>query len=209
MKKIQPYQTLAGAMRALDNGGRFYNLFTQAGDQMVTAAELKKVAGVFGDQAAAALFLAIATSALQDSERRRILSALGPKARDIHQRHKPTQLIPVEFAAKAKPGKGYVVEGRVRKFKDEEEAGMIFVPISTGKVTTIVPVPTTTYYTVYELDGPSPGSECLVLTPKQTTNLRGRFRFCGLAKEAEVESKGRKTKRLRLQAKYYCEASKR
>ena len=32
MREIKPYQTLRGAQRALDNGGRFYNLFARSGE---------------------------------------------------------------------------------------------------------------------------------------------------------------------------------
>ena len=101
MRIIQPYKTLLGAMRALDNGGRFYNLFTSSGDQVVTAAELKKVAGVFRDDLAAALFLALATSELDGTEQRRVIQALGPKARAMHQRHRPAQLEPAPRRAPA------------------------------------------------------------------------------------------------------------
>ena len=66
-----------------------------------------------------------------------------------------------------------------------------------------MPIPTQEYYTVYELDGPSPGDECLVLTPKQSSTLRGRFRFAGLAKEAQVGTGKKKTKQIRLEPRYY------
>ena len=32
MRQLKPYKTVPGARRALDNGGRFYNLWAQAGD---------------------------------------------------------------------------------------------------------------------------------------------------------------------------------
>ena len=47
MQKIIPYRDYAGALEALDNGGRFYNIFTHAKDDEVSLAELAKVAGVF------------------------------------------------------------------------------------------------------------------------------------------------------------------
>jgi hypothetical protein len=30
MRELQPYKTLLGAQRALDNGGRFYNMFARS-----------------------------------------------------------------------------------------------------------------------------------------------------------------------------------
>ena len=203
MRKIDPYKTLAGALRALDNGGRFYNLFTQAGDKVVSATELKKVAGVFRDDQAAALFFELATAELDERARRGVMDALGPEARAIQRRHRPLRLEPAEFAAQARAGVGYLVEGRVRKFDDVTVTGMIFIPIMVGKTMTMMMVPTQDYFTVYELDGPAPGVECLVLTPKQNAQMIGRHRFSGIAKEAEVGTGKRKIKRLRLEPQYY------
>ena len=42
MREIRPYKTVRGATRALDNGGRFFNLFAKAGDDIVDSAELAK-----------------------------------------------------------------------------------------------------------------------------------------------------------------------
>ena len=36
MKKIIPYKSSNEALTALDNGGRFYNIFTKAGDGVIT-----------------------------------------------------------------------------------------------------------------------------------------------------------------------------
>ena len=46
MRQIKPYQTVWAARKALDNGGRFYNLWAQADDNVVDAGELARVAGV-------------------------------------------------------------------------------------------------------------------------------------------------------------------
>ncbi len=204
VRKIEPYKTISGAMRSLDNGGRFYNLFTAADDQQITAAELKKAAGILGGSQTAALFLALATSDLKDTEQSRIRSALGPKARKWFDRYQPESLTPRDFAAKAKAGNCYVVEGEVRLFDDVEVTGMIFIPIQTGKVTSLMPVPTTDYYTVYELGKAKRGSECLVLAPKQATQFEGTIRFAGVAKEAEVEGSRGTVKRLRLEPQFYA-----
>jgi hypothetical protein len=45
MRAIEPYKTVRGAAKALDNGGRFYNLLTQAGDKVVDAGELARADG--------------------------------------------------------------------------------------------------------------------------------------------------------------------
>ena len=47
MREQQPYKTLLGAQRALDNGGRFYNMFARSGDEVIDQAELARAAGVY------------------------------------------------------------------------------------------------------------------------------------------------------------------
>jgi len=47
MREIKLYKTKRGLQKTLDNGGRFYNIFTDAGDDVVSRAELAKAAGVF------------------------------------------------------------------------------------------------------------------------------------------------------------------
>ena len=56
MREVQPYRTERGLLKALDNGGRFFNIFTKAGDDQITRAELAKAAGTFGSAPKAALF---------------------------------------------------------------------------------------------------------------------------------------------------------
>ena len=49
MQGIVPYQSGEAALEALDSGGRFYNIFSDASDGEITAAELAKVAVSFMD----------------------------------------------------------------------------------------------------------------------------------------------------------------
>jgi hypothetical protein len=55
MREITPYTTKRGLQKTLDNGGRFYNFFTDADDNVVSRAELAKAAGVGCDRHAAGL----------------------------------------------------------------------------------------------------------------------------------------------------------
>ena len=45
MREVIPYSTVEGAARALDNGGRFFNLFSRINDDVVDSSELSKAAG--------------------------------------------------------------------------------------------------------------------------------------------------------------------
>ncbi len=60
MRELKPYRTMQGLQKAIDNGGRFYNLLTHADDHIVTRAELAKAAGVFSAGVNAYLFLEMA-----------------------------------------------------------------------------------------------------------------------------------------------------
>ena len=206
MKKVYPYRTAAGALRALDNGGRFYHLFSRAGDDVITPAELRRVAGAFGDDRPAAAFFALALSALDRADQDRVRAALGPETRNLLRWYEPRAIEPARFATDAKAGKPYVVEGPVQRFDDETRTGVIFVPLQVGSVMTVTPIPIQSRFTVYQVGDAEPGAECLVLTPKQAVQLTGRRRFAGIAKEAETPAGARTAKRLRLEALCYCDA---
>ena len=81
MKKITPYRTLQGALNALDNGGRFYNVFTKAGDDVITDSELYRAAGVYSGQDKAFLFVEMALSKLSEAEKSKLIQQLLPKLR--------------------------------------------------------------------------------------------------------------------------------
>ena len=71
MRELKPYRTMHRLRKAIDNGGRFYNFFTDADDDVVTRAELAKAAGVFSAGVNAFLFLEVAqqhTMGQSDSE---------------------------------------------------------------------------------------------------------------------------------------------
>lgn len=68
MREIKPYKTLKGAKAALDNGGRFLNLFARAGDDRITSDELTKAAGVFLHESLAFLFLDMALADLPETQ---------------------------------------------------------------------------------------------------------------------------------------------
>ena len=64
MREVHPYKTEGRMLKALDNGGRFFNVFTKAGDDRITRAELAKAAGVFRSSPKAVLFFEMGELAL-------------------------------------------------------------------------------------------------------------------------------------------------
>jgi hypothetical protein len=73
MRELKPYRTMQGLRKSIDNGGRFYNFFTDADDHTVTRAELAKAAGVFTAGVKAFLFLEMAQQDLQPDDRQSII----------------------------------------------------------------------------------------------------------------------------------------
>lgn len=84
MKQIVPYKTLQGALNALDNGGRFYNVFTKAKDEVITDSELYKAAGVFSGKAHVFLFFELALSDLPKADRDQVIQCLSPELRSAY-----------------------------------------------------------------------------------------------------------------------------
>lgn len=185
MKKVTCYKTTQGAMRALDNGGRFFNLFSSAGDALVTAAELKKAAGGSGKESAF-LFFEMALRDLGPSARKAIFAKLEPALRRRHEKHGPTELAPSAFEQRAEEGRAYILEGRARRAPSTVRTGTILVPIMIGTVMTLMSVPVSETCQVFELrDGPQGhGPPCLVVIPKQAAPLAELpVRLGGIAKQ--------------------------
>lgn len=83
MREVHPYKTAGGLLKALDNGGRFFNIFTRAGDDKITRSELAKAAGEFGSTPKAVLFFEMAQQALAPLARTRASTHLWPMRSDL------------------------------------------------------------------------------------------------------------------------------
>jgi len=81
MKEVNPYKTVSGALKALDNGGRFYNIFTKSGDGTITNSELCKAAGVVSGKDKTFLFFNLALSDLSGNQHKEVISNLSPELR--------------------------------------------------------------------------------------------------------------------------------
>ncbi len=81
MKQIIPYQHITEALTQLDNGGRFFNLFTKAEDGQISSAELSKVAGMFNEKQQLVLFLELSMSQLSKEDQLSIIAKLDDKLR--------------------------------------------------------------------------------------------------------------------------------
>lgn len=152
MREIKPYRTLQGLTKAIDNGGRFYNLFSHAGDNVVSRGELAKAAGVICSGQSAFLFLEMAQQELSPEDRAEVERTLEPDLRAKYRRQRPTGMAPSTVDAEGKAGTAVIVTGYPRFVENKTEFnGFIMVPISTGKVTTFTMIPIFDQFDVYEV----------------------------------------------------------
>ena len=94
MQELKAFAKLGSAKKALDNGGRFYNFFDAADDQVVSRGELAKAAGVFSAGIRAFLFLEMTKQDLDTKDQEAVLSLLDTKLRRDFIKKKPCHVPP-------------------------------------------------------------------------------------------------------------------
>ncbi len=208
MKQIKPYRTVSGAARALDNGGRFYNVFTAAGDEVVSKTELKKAAGGRAAWPVAILYFEMSILALSASEQSQLAQMLDPDLIELRRKHVPATVSPEDFANVAAQLKDQtaIVAGRAQHVKDVSRyGGMIMIPIIAGSVTSFMTIPITEQFDVFKVTDHDSSSDegAHIAVPKKHPPLEGRVvRFGGTVKQFE-ESETDEPGQYYLEAPYY------
>ena len=201
MREIKPYKTLQGAKASLDNGGRFFNLLTQAGDDRITNVELAKAAGVFLCESHAFVFLDMSLRDLPDSQRLQVLSLLERKLAGRFQVHGPRSLSPSAAHLDGQPGTLAVVEGYPQFAADQVQKRMSFIMV--GKV--FVPIFVNDHYQTYDLNpGVAVRGTPLVMAVRHSAQRleKALTRFGGVLREFTFEGNPRK-KGVFLEPLYY------
>lgn len=202
MRKIDPYKTLRGASRALDNGGRFYNLFTQAQDRQVEPAELARAAGVFSSDAQAMIFFDMAIADLGPGEKAELVSTLSTELRERYRRQRPVVLAPSAVEAEGEQGQAVITAGYPVFLEDRSEfAGMV---VMVTPVITLIPI--MDQYDVYELyeSAALNGRPTVIATARGSTRLEsGPVRLGGMLKELKFDDKTGKEHGLFLETLYF------
>lgn len=205
MKQIVPYQNIEEALAQLDNGGRFYNLFSKAKDEEINAAELAKVAGLFSEKQQLILFLELSISRLSKQDQVTIISKLDDKLRKDFLKYKAQELMPSEAEERGILSSNAILTG-VPRIKDSksEFKGVILIPVSAGKVITVMPVPIIDQYDIYEIRDEHSAEVFLIahyrgkgLLPEEKINV------AGVLKDIEVEVNGTARHRKFLEINYY------
>jgi hypothetical protein len=209
MKKIRPYKTEAGLMKALDNGGRFFNFLTSADDGQIEKAELARVAGVYTDRQKMALYLEMAVFELGEEKAGRVRQALDPQLAAELRRKRIHHFTPAQARHQGVASRAAIVTGVPHYTESKSEMmGFIMVPISNGKTTTMVMIPLIDQYRVYEVRDEATGDDFLIAHERGSRRLpEKRMRLGGVLKKIKAK-KGTKPKHdLYLEAIYYTPAS--
>lgn len=134
MRELTPYKTLHGAHRALDNGGRFYNLFAKSGDDIVDPAELAKAAGVHSSGIKAFLHFEMALLDLPSEDQKEIVSRLPPELMEKYAQQRPKMFTPSSVESRGKAGQSTIVFGYPQFVEDRTQFKGYIVkePAATG-----------------------------------------------------------------------------
>lgn len=203
MKEVIPYSSGSKAIEALDNGGRFYNIFTKAGDDSITSVELATVAGVFSNKQMMSLYFDMAVHDLEPEEQGAIRELLSDDLRMELSKHAPSRWLPSEAKSQAQPSSSAIITGYPRFVENKTEfSGFIMIPMTTGNTTTIMMLPIMDYYDVYELRDEGSDQSFFI------ANVRGEkrlpetlFRFGGVVKQ--TKKKAAEEPKIYLEAAYF------
>ncbi len=169
MEEIKPYATAGEAIRDLDNGGRFYNWFTRAEDDVITEAELSKVSGAFFGKQQMILFLEMALSRLSEMDKAEVLSKLDESLQVQVQKYKPQRLNTLQTNEKGKLTASTIITG-VPKLQESKSYVNGFIMIPIGKAFTMVPI--MDLYHIYAFTEEGSGYPILVAHSKVVNKLR-------------------------------------
>ena len=205
MKQIVPYQNITEALIQLDNGGRFYNLFTKAEDGEITVAELSKVAGMFNEKQKLVLFLELSMSQLPKEDQVAIIAKLDDQLRKDFLKYKAQELMASEAEVRGVLAANAIITGvPVVKDSKSEFKGIILIPISTGKVTTFIPIPIIDQYDIYEIRDDHSSETFLIAHYHGKEKLPAeKIKVAGVLKKIEVKIDGVKKDQKFLEINYY------
>ncbi len=189
MQELKPFATVGSLKKALDNGGRFYNFFDAADDEVVSRGELAKAAGVYTAGIQAFLYLQMTSQDIAERDRESVLSMLDVKLRKEFARKKPPFVQPSEVDSGHKAGEPIIVTGFARETgKQSQLVGFITVPIMVGKVFIPMMIPVHDIYRVIEFyDTEKMIAPCAIVCVQQAKkiDLTGRIQVGGVLKKLE------------------------
>lgn len=203
MEKIVTFNNPVDAINSLDNGGRFYNFFTKPNDQVISFAEVGKVAGLFFEKQLAVLFLEMAISKLSESAREEVMATFDQSLKQAYDKFRPQWLLPSEVAIKGIVASSTIITG-VPRFKEKNSGLSGFVLIATGKVFVMVPI--YEQYDVYEIRDEESSETFIIAHKKGEEKLpTQKIRVGGILKEMNTDKDDDKAKGKFLEVSYFID----
>ncbi|WP_202405956.1 hypothetical protein [Hufsiella ginkgonis] len=209
MKKITPFTSSDDAGTVLDNGGRFYNLMTKAGDGIISGPELARAAGVYKDKQSMVLFYAMATAALDEPSKLAVRAALSDDMKQAYKEYCPQTLLPSEAETKGMVQSAAIITGIPRQIDSRVDfKGFVMIPVMTGKVMVMVMSPILDRYDVYEIWDDEDGEVFLIAHARGAEKLPARkISVGGILKEMKLEKGEEGPAKKFLESLYYSELS--
>jgi len=201
MKHVIPFDNSNDAVITLDNGGRFYNLLTEANDGHISTQEVARVAGLFTDKQKMVLYFALSISKLKPPFCEIVKAALTDGLQQAYQKYLPQVLLPSQAVAQGIVSSNAIVTGIPTKVDSKTELkGFIFVPPS-------ILVPIIDRYDIYEMRDDEQGEPLLIAHARGSKKLpEEMIKVAGVLKEMKLKIDGVDTKKMFLEALYYADA---
>lgn len=205
MNNIEPYENISDALKALDNGGRFYNVLTKANDGVINQTEIGKVAGVFNNKQQIILFLELSICNLSQSEKNLIISKFDDDLLKNYQKYKPQLLLPFEAESKGEISASAIITGIPKLIESKSDfTGFIMFPLVIGEITTISMIPMIDEYDVYEVRDENSTEPFLIAHTKGSQKLpQIKIKIAGVLKELSACKKDNSNKKKYLETVYY------
>ena len=205
MKQLVPFTTAKDALTELDNGGRFYNILTDANDGEIEASELAKVAGVFNDQHIMFLYLDMVLSGLTEQDAANVIDSLSQELQEQYLIQKPQHHTPSSASKDGKAGTSAVITG-IPKLIESKAAFSSFImfPITANGITTFSMIPIFEQYDVYRVYDETSKQDFIIAHSHSTDKLQQTLTtFGGTLKELQDESQTKRHYKLFLEVIYY------
>ena len=205
MRKIIPYKTQRNALASLDNGGRFYNMFTYSNDGEISKSELAKVAGLFSDKQKMFLFLDMSLAELDNNAVKSIHNSMTTELQLDYRRYKAARYTPAQAIVKGNASQSAIITGIPHYIKSKSDfTGFIMMPIITGNVTTFIMIPITDRYDIYEVHDLESPDIFVIAHAKGAKKLSDQpTRFGGIIKQLKKGKNSKSNDELYLEALYY------
>jgi len=189
MTKIEPFKSVDEALEALDNGGRFYNIFTKADDGKITAAELGKFGGIFGDKQKMILLLDLLISELSEEEKKDILNRLDEDLANDYHENRPQILLPSDAEEFSMASTAAIISGTPHNINAESAfVAYLMTPIMVGEVATFVPIVMTASHNIYELSDHQSDKKLVIAHEKKFDRLpEKRIKVAGIFRSYLIE----------------------